>query len=162
MSLNPAGAEQALGKLFENPPGSESDAINGYTLDGEQIDGWGDAIETLCSAIVPSSSTVSTAVAALKTDLEGLGAASDPDADPGEPPPATATLEAALVSFATTVGNGMAPAYTATPPVSPVGISFSNMSDAQDAADAVIDTIDTWLRTGTATPSSGGSPVNWS
>lgn len=142
MALNPDGAKSTLGDLFKSPVGDEATARAA----------WADAIETLCAGIVPASTTVTAAATALEADLAGFN----------EPSAAQASLEAALVTFAAEVGAGMAPAFTATPPVAPVGITFPTEDDAQAAADAIIDTINTWLQTGTATPSGGGSPVNWS
>lgn len=142
MALNPSGAKTTLGNLFSNPVEDEASAI---------VE-WGGAIETLTTAVVPASTTVAAAAATLETALVGFNASNA----------AQAKLESALVTFAATVGTGMAPAFTATPPVAPVGITFPEEDDAQTAADAIIDTINTWLKTGTATPSGGGSPVNWS
>ena len=64
-----------------------------------------------------------------------------------------------------TVGGGMAPAFVATPPPGPVGFaglfSLPYPSTHSAAATGVRDAIDTWAKTGSATPSGGGSPVNW-
>lgn len=142
MALNPTGAKTTLGSLFSNPASTETAARAE----------WKSAIQTLAAAVVPASTTVASAATTLETAIIGFNAT---DA-------ALGSLEAALVTFAATVGTGMAPAFTATPPVAPVGLSFPTEDDAQDAADAIIDTLNTWLKTGTAVPSGGGPPVNWS
>lgn len=142
MALNPTGAKTTLGNLFANPVGDEASARSS----------WKSAIQTLTAAVVPASTTVAAAAATFETAITGFNA----------PSAAQASLEAALVTFAATVGTGMAPAFVATPPVAPVGLSFPTEDNAQDAADAIIDTINTWLKTGTAVPSGGGPPVNWS
>lgn len=76
-----------------------------------------------------------------------------------------AAAEAAFLTFGTSVGAAMAPAFTATPPAGAVGwaaiFAATYTSTGDSAADAA-DAIDTWMKTGTATPSGGGAPVNWS
>ena len=56
--------------------------------------------------------------------------------------------------------------YTPTPPPGPVGFAarFAAASPATHAAAAaaMAGIIDTWMRTGSATPSGGGAPVAWS
>jgi hypothetical protein len=60
----------------------------------------------------------------------------------------------------------MAPAFTATPPPDAVGLAalFDAAYPATHAAAAtrMSGALDTWFRTGTGTPSAGGSPVQWS
>lgn len=130
MPLNPSAAKTELGNLFKSPPGDEATAAAG----------WASAIQTLCAGIVPASTTVAAAAATLQGALAGFNA---PDATAGK-------TDAAMTAFAATVGGGMA-GYTPTPPPAPLGISFSNTSDAQAAADAFIDAVDTWLKTGSST-----------
>jgi hypothetical protein len=116
---------------------------------------WADAVEAYATAIVPASTTVSTAASALKSDLEVAFAV---------PLGAAPLMETAFATFATTVGTGMAPAFTATPPPGPVGFAtqFALFPATHAlAATALTNLIDAWAKTGTATPSGGGSPQNW-
>jgi hypothetical protein len=75
-------------------------------------------------------------------------------------------METAFTVFATAVGVGMLPAFVATPPATPVGFAtqFAGPKPETHAAAAsqISGIIDTWMRTGTATPSIGGAPVPWS
>ena len=115
---------------------------------------WADAMKEYASAIVPASTAVNAAAAALKTALEGAFAA-------GAAPPG---METAFATFATSVGAGMAPAFVATPPSGPVGFAtqFAKPFPAthEAAATALSGLINTWMKSGTATPP-GGTPVNW-
>lgn len=116
---------------------------------------WADAVEAYATGVVPASTTVSAAVATLKSALEGAFAV---------PLGAAPLMETAFAAFATTVGTGMAPAFTATPPPGPVGFATQFLSFPAThalAATALSGLINTWMKTGTATPSGGGSPVNW-
>jgi hypothetical protein len=142
MPLNPSGAKTTLGNLFKSPVGSEATAIIS----------WKNAILTLTAGVIPASTTVAAAAATLATSLSGFNASGA----------AAGKINSALVAFAATVAGGMAPAFTGVVPIGSPGVEFSNGSNAQAAADAIIDTIDEWLQTGTATPSGGGDPENWS
>jgi hypothetical protein len=116
---------------------------------------WADAAEAWASAIVPASSAVSAAAATLETALNAAFGSGTVAAD----------METAFLAFATTVGGGMA-GFVPTPPPAPVGFSalfaLAHPATRQEGVDRFADAIDTWMRTGTATPSGGGSPVNWS
>lgn len=146
MPLNTPGLESALVTLAANPPPT----VGGCAA------AWANAMGTYANAIVPPSTTVAAAVSALQSAL--TTAFGSPAAAPG--------MESAFAAFATTVGGGMAPAFVATPPPSPVGFAaqFAGTKPATHAAaGAQLRTkIDTWMRTGTATPSGGGAPVPWS
>jgi hypothetical protein len=142
MPLDPDTAKTTLGAMFAAPPATEAAAAAE----------WANALEDLTTGIVPPSTTVAAAKVTFQAALVGFGL----------PGAAAAVLEAALVTFAATVGDGMSATHTDTPPIAPVGLLFPTESDAQNAADAIIDILDTWFKTGTATPNAGGSPVNWS
>jgi hypothetical protein len=74
-------------------------------------------------------------------------------------------MESAFLTFATTVGAGMT-GYTPTPPPAPVGFaahfSAPHPESHAEAAASIAPLIDTWLRTGTATPLPSGTPIPWS
>jgi hypothetical protein len=69
----------------------------------------------------------------------------------------------ALTEFATMI-NGTLTGYTSVPPIGVVDISDFNdiLGTAEEMATEFATRIDTWIRTGIATPSGGGSPINWS
>jgi heme/copper-type cytochrome/quinol oxidase subunit 1 len=73
-------------------------------------------------------------------------------------------MESAFAAFAATVGTGMAPAFVATPPAGQVGFATQFLAQPAThalAAAAISGLIDTWMKTGSATPSGGGAPVPW-
>ncbi len=146
MPLNPAGLTADLTANFADPGAT-------YAACGQQ---WADAMQAYAAAVVPASTTVAAAATALAADLAAAFAQ----------PSAIASMETAFAAFATTVGLGMAPAFTAVPPPGAVGFAaqFGGAHPAThaDAASAISGIIDTWMRTGTATPSGGGAPVPWS
>lgn len=117
---------------------------------------WADAVEAFAVAVVPASTTVAAAAATLSIALAAAFGS----------PPAAAAMEVAFAAFAVTVGGGMA-GFTAVPPPLPVGFAAQfagpNPSTHAAAATAIGGIIDTWMRTGTATPiSPPGPPVFWS
>lgn len=117
---------------------------------------WADAMKSYATSIVPASTTVNAASAALSTALAGaFGSLHEPYG--------IAAMETAFTAFATAVGGGMA-GFTPTPPTGPVGFAgqFEDHPETHAAAaTAIAGIIDTWMRTGTATPPSGPA-VTWS
>jgi len=144
MPLDPSGLSSDLEGLASSPP----DTVAGCAA------AWADAMEGYAAAVIPASTTVSTARDALESALvTAFGSVAAPG------------METAFAAFATTVGAGMAPAFVATPPPGPVGFASQFLSFPPThaaAAAAVSGIIDAWMRTGTATPSGGGAPVGWS
>jgi len=73
-------------------------------------------------------------------------------------------VSAAFATFAASVGSGMA-GFTAVPPPGSLGV-VALLATPQpthaDAAEEWATKIDTWMKTGTATPIPSGSAVNWS
>ncbi|NRA02909.1 MAG: hypothetical protein HRU00_09940 [Myxococcales bacterium] len=138
----------------------ESDiaAIDGGDDTTEAAGQWGDAMDDYAAGVVPVCSTVSAAIATLK-------GAMDTAFQNTVKATTVSALEAAFAAFGVTIGGGMAPAFTAVPPPGTVGFSglmASDQSSQADMAEDWADAIDTWMKTGTATPSGGGSPINWS
>lgn len=125
---------------FDKFPESELDAAQAFA----------DALKIYATSIVPASTTVSAASSAM---ISALGTLS------------ISEFQSALTTFASTVGGGMAPAYTATPPSTTIDFSTVTSKDGENAEDSInelVNVIDTWMKTGTATPSAGGSPIPWS
>jgi hypothetical protein len=150
MALDSAGLEDDLKELAETPGETIADCAQQ----------WADALDGYATGIIPTSTQVTTAAAALQVALAAAFANVNAAAT-------AAAMEAAFLTFATTVGAGMAPAFVATPPPSPLGFAtlFAAEPKPETHADAASDfrsAIDDWMITGTATPSVGGSPVNWS
>jgi hypothetical protein len=145
MPLNPSGLTTQLTGNFATP-GPD------YASCGQQ---WATAVQNYAAAIVPAS----TAVAAAATTLAGALASAF------ALPNALPSMDSAFTAFAVTVGAGMAPAFVAVPPPSPINFAsifgVTRLTHA-DAASAISTLIDSWMRTGTATPSGGGAPVPWS
>lgn len=115
---------------------------------------WASLMGTYFAGVVPASTAVTAAQTALQASLTSAFSAA--------PGAGLALLETAFLAFATTVGGGMAPAFVAVPPVLPVG--FANLAAAETASEAasnIATLIETWAKSGSATPSVGGPPVLW-
>lgn len=155
MPLNVAGLQSDLGSFFADPPLVMIDTEVDFTASREACaQEWADAMQAYAAAIVPASTTVAAAAATLSSALAGAFAL----------PSAAAAFDAAFLAFATTVGGGMA-GFTPVPPPAPLGIATllgTTQATHGAAAAAFATKIDTWMRTGTATPLPSGPPVNWS
>jgi len=145
MPLLPPTLASALADVAASPPATAAECAQA----------WADAVESYASAIVPPSTTSAAAGSALAGALVAAFA----------PPDASAAMSAAFTAFAAALGLGMAPAFVAVPPPTPIDFAtqFANPKPSTHAAAglALATLIDTWMRTGTATPASGGAPVNW-
>ncbi len=104
----------------------------------------------------------STTGAAAKTAFEIVMATSNPAT-------AMVQFDLAFLTYATTLGLGMAPAFVATPPPTPLTPLLAALVPAALVPPGVpaavqiglqASVIDTWFRTALATPP-GGSPVPW-
>ncbi len=111
---------------------------------------WADIMNEYVTPIVPASTTVTTASAALEVDLIPAFTSGNMD-----------EIQDAFVTFATTVGTGMA-GFVATPP-GPIDMTSAPQADTQaEAAANWAGILDAWLKTGIATPVVPGPPVPWS
>jgi hypothetical protein len=144
MALNVALLQSGLTDVAANPPATTAECAQA----------WADAVGDFATAIVPASSTVEAAAAALSASLLAAFESGD----------AAAPMEVAFLTFATAVGGGMV-GFVATPPPAPVGFAeefagpfpTTHAEAGQSMAQLIFD----WMLTGTATPSGGGAPVNW-
>jgi len=146
MPLAKSALKSALQSLAENPPSTAAECAAQ----------WASGMTAYAVAIVPPSTTVAAAASALQAAL----------ASAFSPPDASGAMETAFLTFATTVASGMSPAFVGVPPVNPVGFSAqfaaSKPDTAADGADAFADLIDTWMKTGQASPASPpGPPSAW-
>lgn len=124
---------------------------------------WAAAIDTYAGVnLTPPSTASAAAKSALQGGLTGMSA-------PGAGP---AIFDTAFVAYASAMALGMAPAMVGVPPVPGtlvVGLVASaaaalppNPSKPPAVQLGILaGVIDTWFRTGTATPSGGGPPVPW-
>jgi hypothetical protein len=135
MPLIVAGLQSDLESLFTNPP-------NNVAACAQQ---WANAIGAYASGIIPPSTTVTAAQAALQSALAGAFVS----------PAAAPVMDAAFTAFAAQVGLGMAPAFSGVPPVAPVGFATlfapPNPQTKAEAAARFASTIDAWFHTGIAT-----------
>lgn len=117
---------------------------------------WANAIASYFAPVVPPSTTVAAAKTTLQAQLTAAFGL----------PSAASAMDAACAAFAATVGAGMAPTFVAVPPPLPVNwaalFAEPYPDTAEQAAQKIAARIDAWARTGTATPSLGGSPTPWS
>jgi hypothetical protein len=143
-----AALRDALEVVFTSPDAT--------AVDNAQA--WADAVRVYAVGVEPAAvpPAVAAAANALAAALAGAFAASA--AVPG--------MEAAFATFAAALGAAMAPAFVAVPPAGPVGfasLASGPMPDTAAAgADRIAGLIDTWIKTGTATPALGGAAVSWS
>lgn len=149
MALNTTALESTLTTLFSNPPNS----FSGCAAQ------WATAMRLYAQSIVPASVTVTVAADTLQTALTGIFTASNSQL--------TATqMDAAFAQFATFIAIGMGPAFTGTPPVSPVNFALlfvTAETTTEAAVDKVVNRIDTWMRTGTAVQTTTPfATVTWS
>jgi hypothetical protein len=146
MPLLPPTLASALADVAASPPATAAECAQA----------WADAVQSYAAAVVPPSTTAAAAGSALAGALVAGFA----------PPDASAAMSAAFTAFAATLGGGMAPAFVAVPPPSPCDFAslFAGPKPAThaEAGLAIATLIDTWMRTGTATPASGGAAVPWS
>jgi hypothetical protein len=156
MPLAPSTLQSDLAAFFAAPPvvmaGDDVDYTSSRSACASE---WADAMTSYAAAVVPASTTVAAASAVLLSSLASAFAT----------PSAAAAVDTAFQTWAASVGAGMAPAFVAVPPPSPPGFAAGlGTTQASHGAAAAYwsGLIDTWCRTGTATPSGGGSAVPWS
>lgn len=117
---------------------------------------WADAIDNYASLVIPISTTSIPAKAAFIAALI-------PGVAPGAFMPA---LTLALTTYASSLAGGMTLAgFVGTPPPVPIVLPLfpaTPLTTASMVANSWSTIIDTWFRTGTATPIIGGSPILWS
>jgi hypothetical protein len=105
---------------------------------------WADAAGAWAAGIVPPSTTVPAATAALEVAV--LGAFNSPLAAP--------LLDAAFMQFALVVGSGMLPVFAATPPAGPPGFAalFAQPMPTTRVAgvERVAAMLHAWMQTGSA------------
>jgi hypothetical protein len=131
----------------------------GFPVDNTDLSiKWGNAINTFAGLnVLPLSSTTAQAKTAFSQLMATITA----------PEQADAVLKSAFAAYAATLAGGMAPAFTATPPPAiidfkPVATAGFAGASAKTCADIMAGIILAWFKTGTATPSAGGSPIPWS
>ena len=133
MPLDAVTLQNELEALFEAPPHTAAGCAGL----------WAAAMLDYAADVVPPSTTVSAAAETLAGAL--TSAFGSPSAAPA--------VDAAFTAFAASVGLGMAPAFAATPPASPLGIAdllLGSQPTHAAAAAAFAALIDEWFRTGSA------------
>ena len=117
---------------------------------------WSDVVNTYASAVIPISTTSVAAKAAFIAALT-------PGVAPGAFMPA---LASAFTAYALALAGGMAGAgFVGTPPPSPIVLPPFPATTATTASAVAASwgtIIDTWFKTGTATPIIGGATITWS
>lgn len=144
MPLDAAGLKSDIQAIAADPPATVLAAAQA----------WAQAVVFYGGSVVPASTTVSAAGAALQGALEDAFATDD----------AADAMEDAFAAFGLAVAGGMAPAFVGSAPPGQVG--FSGLfeiarSTALAAANAVGGAIDAWMKTGSAVPSAGGATTPW-
>lgn len=149
MPLIQSNLENALASFFEDPP--ETAALCARE--------WANAMRDYTLPIVPPSTTVVAAAEVLAATLTPLFETSLSAST------TASAMEAAWLVFATSVGVGMSPGWTSTPPANPLG--FLPLFEARplthrEAASNFARSIHLWMLTGMATNTTSGATTNWS
>lgn len=149
MALDTDALTSELLTLFSAPP----------TTAAECADQWASAMQSFSENIIPVSTTVAAAASTLATTLTTIFETSVDRAS------TAAQMESAFLTFATSVGAGMQPTYTALPPPGAVGFAtlFTLLPlTADEAVNNFVSAIDPWMKTGTATRNSAPfDTVSW-
>lgn len=162
MPLIPLTLHDELRKFMDE----DSPTFEGFPADeGAAAELWAGAIDAYAGLnILPTPTPIATASAraALSVGLLGMSA-------PGAGP---LLFEAAFSAYAAAIALGMGPSFVATPPPPGLAVAMAAVGAAQLALVVPISTadqlllhvgvIDFWFRTGTSTPSGGGSVSPWS
>lgn len=136
MPLNPSALTSSPGL----PGAAERDYPATYELAAHE---WATAASAWAAGILPPSTTVAAASAALESSLATAFATAYP----------APLIDAAFATFAATIAVGMLPLYTATPPPAPLGIASlftTQRSTRQAGVAAFAAKLDAWMRTGIA------------
>lgn len=157
MAVNPLNLQVALEAFFASPPivllpTGELNDPGTRSACGQK---WGEIMRDYAANVVPVSATVNAAASQLGSSMTSAFSSATAIAD----------VEAAFAQFAATVGVGMAPAFTATPPASPVGFAAQMLIPQPThaaAAAAFAGLIHAWFTSGQAVPSGGGPSTPWS
>lgn len=119
---------------------------------------WAQAVFLYAQPIIPPSTQALAAKSAMQSQLSSIT---------HTPPNGDALFRAAFAQFALILAGGMAPAFTATPPVVPIDLSSmyalgNSGANGTVCANQMATLVDLWFRTGIAVPSGGGPPIPWS
>ena len=117
---------------------------------------WANAINSYASLVTPISISSQIALGPLQSALLNID----------KPGAFTTILPQALTAYATALGTGMAPAFIATPPTTPLIITPAlqlgqNGANKRQVMQSFANIIHTWFRTGIAVNSVTGVTVNW-
>lgn len=149
MPLNPTGLRDSLEDLFSDPGANTAVIANA----------WGSAMTSYAAAVVPPSTTVSAAGVALSSTLVPIFSS------PGTLLDKAGLVDAAIVSWAVTIGGGMAPAngFLAAPLVGVLTAMTPPWPEThEEAAQKWADMIDLYTKSCLAIPISGTGAIPWS
>jgi len=125
---------------------------------GGVVESWANAINDYAKSVVPTSTTSEQAKEAFKSTMLGMSS---------ELGNGAVILPLAFTNYATALALGMAGAgFIGTPPVAPINLAPIIAAGLGGASGEIIANsftvvVDIWFRTGTATPTAGGSPIIW-
>jgi len=150
MPLSPTGPDLSF---LDDPPSENEELASAWAT------AIGDYASDIASAPEAVPGTAEAATAALEASLiETLPSGNDGLA--------TAIFDVPMVTFGLAIVAGMLPTFVGTPPalpfsttVFPPGVLYP---DAESAKSGIGALIYAWFNSGTATPSVGGSPIQWS
>jgi len=117
---------------------------------------WANAIDIYAGVnVVPFSTTATAAKTAIKTAFAGITT----------PNLAEAQIVAGFTAYASALALGMAGFASVPPPLAldlkPVSVLGFGGANSSTCLDLAVTIIETWFKTGVATPLPSGTPINW-
>ena len=157
MPLVPTILQNEITKIIDE----SSPLFEGFPADSPEVaDRWSEAIRIYTQSILPLSINGALAKQAMYSTLLAINS---------QTPTGLTIFCAGVLSFATTLGLGMQPLFTATPPPAPLEpllspIIISGFAGASSAviAPQMSTAIDGWFRTGLAINNASGVTIPWS
>lgn len=130
--------------------------FEGFPEAGEVSERWTNAIHSYAKGVIPATTPVSqeAAKSALLAAWQSLEVE------------ALVAFSSGLTAYAAALGLGMQPAFTATPPPTPVVLAptfaiGSAGGSGADCAKSMASIIHTWFKTGTAVNNTSGATTTW-
>ena len=157
MPLSSSILETEIKKIIDQ----NYNAFAGFPSDTpDMADKWSQAVNTYASAVVPPSVNSSLATTAMKSVLLTISNAT---------PTGLTIFSASVLAYATSLGLGMQPGFTATPPPSPLDILLATLvasgfagADSATIATQMATAIDGWFKTGIAINNASSISAPWS
>lgn len=142
---------QELTALMDN----ESPSFVGFPENNAVMaDNWSSAVNAYAKDVIPPSTTAAAAKTAMEGVLQGVSVGTG-----------IAVFQSAYTAYAAQLALGMQPAFTGTPPPSPIDLTpvynLPYTTPISQRVSAMATIVDTWFRTGIAVNNSSGASIPW-